>query len=42
MCTGYVFTDSAEAIRDLFRITAPLPNWHLTSGQSMSADHSDL
>ena len=41
MCTGYVFTDSAEAIRDLFRITA-LPNWHLTSGQSMSADHSDL
>lgn len=27
MCTRYVFTDSAEAIRDLFRITAPLPNW---------------
>jgi ankyrin repeat protein len=26
MCTRYVFTDSAEAIRDLFRITAPLPN----------------
>jgi hypothetical protein len=22
-----VFTDPAEAIRDLFRITAPLPNW---------------
>jgi putative SOS response-associated peptidase YedK len=27
MCTRYVFTDPAEAIRDLFRITAPLPNW---------------
>jgi putative SOS response-associated peptidase YedK len=27
MCTRYVFTDPAEAIRDLFKITAPLPNW---------------
>jgi SOS response associated peptidase (SRAP) len=27
MCTRYVFTDPAEAIRDLFHITAPLPNW---------------
>jgi hypothetical protein len=27
MRTRYVFTDPAEAIRDLFRITAPLPNW---------------
>ena len=27
MCTRYLFTDPAEAIRDLFRITAPLPNW---------------
>lgn len=27
MCTRYVFTDPAEAIRDLFRVTAPLPNW---------------
>lgn len=27
MCTRYVFTDPAEAIRDLLRTTAPLPNW---------------
>jgi putative SOS response-associated peptidase YedK len=27
MCTRYVFTDPAEAIRDRFSITAPLPNW---------------
>ncbi|MEZ5832572.1 MAG: SOS response-associated peptidase [Dongiaceae bacterium] len=27
MCTRYVFTDPAESIRDLFKITAPLPNW---------------
>ena len=27
MCTRYVFTDAAEAICDLFQITAPLPNW---------------
>jgi putative SOS response-associated peptidase YedK len=27
MCTRDVFTDPAEAIRDLFKITAPLPNW---------------
>jgi putative SOS response-associated peptidase YedK len=27
MCTRYVFTDPAEAIRDLFRVTGPLPNW---------------
>lgn len=27
MCTRYVFTDPAEAIRDLFSITAPLPKW---------------
>jgi putative SOS response-associated peptidase YedK len=28
MCTRYVFTDPAEAIRDLFRITSPtMPNW---------------
>jgi hypothetical protein len=27
MCTRYVFTDPAEAIRDLFSITTPLPNW---------------
>ena len=27
MCTRYVFTDPAEVIRDLFSITAPLPNW---------------
>jgi hypothetical protein len=26
ICATYVFTDPAEAIRDLFRITAPLPN----------------
>jgi putative SOS response-associated peptidase YedK len=27
MCTRYVFTDQAEAVRKWFRITAPMPNW---------------
>src|SRR5688572_967364 len=27
MCTRYVFTDPAEAIRELFRVTGPLPNF---------------
>ena len=27
MCTRYVFTDPAEAIREWFETTGPLPNW---------------
>lgn len=27
MCTRYTITDPADAIRDLFGVTAPLPNW---------------
>ena len=27
MCTRYVLTTPADAIRDLFRVTGPMPNW---------------
>jgi len=27
MCTRYVLTNRADAIRDLFRIPGPMPNW---------------
>jgi putative SOS response-associated peptidase YedK len=27
MCTRYVITDPAEAIREWFETTGPLPNW---------------
>jgi putative SOS response-associated peptidase YedK len=27
MCTRYVFTDPAEAVREWFEVTGPLPNW---------------
>jgi putative SOS response-associated peptidase YedK len=27
MCTRYVLTDPADAIRNLFRVTGPMPNW---------------
>ena len=27
MCTRYVLTNPADAIRDLFRVTSPMPNW---------------
>ena len=27
MCTRYVLTAPADALRDLFRVTSPMPNW---------------